>query len=373
MAGIYIHIPFCKQACHYCNFHFSTSLQYKNEFLEALLNEIELKKSIFKNEKIETIYFGGGTPGILSVAEMQQILFAVRENYDCKNVKETTVEMNPDDVTEEKIVGYKKWGVDRISLGVQSFFTEDLEYMNRSHSAAKALESIDMLHNHFKNYTVDLIYGYPLLSDKKLQKNVAHLIEKKTPHISIYGMTVEPKTALDHFIKKGKEKPMVPQQGAHQFEYLMNELAQQGFEHYEISSYAKKGFRALHNSNYWAGKPYLGFGAGAHSYNGKKRAWNIANNALYIKTLAKNELHQEEEELSQTDILNELVMLGLRVTEGLELAKYKSESNAEQYQSLLQKADAHLKNNLLAMSDTHLWLTQKGKLFCDGVSADLFV
>ncbi len=373
MAGIYIHIPFCKQACHYCNFHFSTSLKYKNEFVQALLCEIELRKNEFAELEIETIYFGGGTPGILSVAEMQQILFAIRENYSCKNVFETTVEMNPDDISEEKIIGFKKLGIDRISLGVQSFFEEDLKYMNRSHSATKAIESIEIIAHYFDNYTVDLIYGFPLLNDAKLQKNVAKLLEKNTPHISIYGMTVEPKTALDIFIKKGTEKPMNAEQGARQFEYLMKRLATAGYEHYEISSYAKKGKRAVHNSNYWAGKPYLGFGPGAHSYQGKTRAWNVANNALYIKSLSANKLDQEQETLTQNDILNEMVMLGLRIIEGLNLEKYKNESSAEQYDSLLLKAEPYLKKDFLIKTQSNLQLTNEGKLFCDAVSAALFI
>lgn len=373
MAGIYIHIPFCKQACHYCNFHFSTSLQYKNEFIQALLAEIRLRKSEFDGQMIETIYFGGGTPGLLSVPELDSILQVIRENYNCQNVLETTVEMNPDDVTIDKITGYKKLGVDRISLGVQSFYKEDLDYMNRSHSAEKALESIDIIHEHFKNYTVDLIYGYPLLSDEKLASNVAQLIKKGTPHISIYGMTVEPKTVLDSFIKKGIEKSMVPAQGAKQFEYLMTELAANDFEHYEISSYAKNGFRAVHNSNYWAGKSYLGFGAGAHSFRGITRSWNIANNALYIKSLSKNQLNQEIETLSQKDILNEIVLLGLRVIEGIDLERYERAASKEAYESLLLKANEHIKRGLLEKSETQLWLTTNGRLFCDGVSADLFV
>ena len=280
--------------------------------------------------------------------------------------------MNPDDVSEEKIIGFKKLGVDRISLGVQSFFEEDLLYMNRSHSAHKAMESIEIINNHFRNYTVDLIYGYPLLTNDKLAKNVSTLIEKGAPHISIYGMTVEPKTALDSFIKKGKEKPIDADKGANQFEYLMNRLAQEGFEHYEISSYAKADFRAIHNSNYWAGKKYIGFGPGAHSYDGKKRSWNIANNALYIKSIENNELNQEYEILTQTDILNELVLLGLRITEGLDLAIYKSESTEKEFNELLQKAEEQIQKNLLEKTATHLRLTTKGKLFCDGVSADLF-
>ena len=373
MAGIYIHIPFCKQACHYCNFHFSTSLQYKNEFLAALLKEIELRKGEFFEYEIETIYFGGGTPGILDVEEIEKILLTIRENYNCKRVLETTLEMNPDDVGEEKIIGFKKSGIDRISLGVQSFYEEDLKYMNRSHTSAKAEESIEIIQKHFDNYTVDLIYGYPLLSDEKLQSNVSKLVELGAPHISIYGMTVEPKTALDTFINKGKEKPLNPEQGARQFEYLMHALSAKEYEHYEISSYAKDGYKAIHNSNYWAGKPYIGLGPGAHSFKGNTRSWNIANNALYIKSLGEGLLNQEEEHLTQSDILNELILLGLRVKEGLELEKYKKQSAPEQFAALLAKADIHIQNDLLEKTATHLRLTTKGRLFCDGVSADLFV
>jgi len=373
MAGIYIHIPFCKQACHYCNFHFSTSLHYKNELIAALLNEIALRKNEFDKESIETIYFGGGTPGILTVAEIEKILSAVLKNYACKEIREVTVEMNPDDVTEEKILAFKSLGVNRISLGVQSFFEEDLQYMNRSHSSEKAVQSIELIHEHFTNYTVDLIYGYPLLSDEKLKQNINRLIAIGTPHISIYGMTVEPKTALETFIKKGKEKPMLPEQGAQQFTYLMKNLSKVGFEHYEISSYAKPGFQAIHNSNYWAGKPYVGFGPGAHSFHGNKRLWNVANNALYIKSIEKNELPQEFEELSSTEILNETVLLGLRVKEGLELTAYKKNSSENQFNQLLRQANSFIEKGCLEKSDTHLYLTDQGKLYCDGISAELFI
>lgn len=373
MAGIYIHIPFCKQACHYCNFHFSTSLQYKNEFLSALLNEIELRKEEFSRTKIETIYFGGGTPGILSVKEINLILETLQANYDCNEIQETTIEMNPDDVSLEKIEGFKQAGIDRISLGVQSFYDDDLQYMNRSHSSNRALDSIKIIDKHFNNYTVDLIYGYPLLTDEKLESNVDKLVKLGAPHISIYGMTVEPKTALDSFIKKGKEKPMNSEQGAQQFEYLMQKLSRHGFEHYEISSYAKEGFRAIHNSNYWDGKPYIGFGPGAHSFQGNKRSWNIANNALYIKSLEKNELNQEDELLSIIDILNEMVLLGLRVKEGLNLKLYKEICTVAQYESLLNKAEEYIVKGILEKHESHLKLTVKGRLFCDGISADLFI
>lgn len=373
MAGIYIHIPFCKQACHYCNFHFSTSLKYKNEFLAALLNEIVLRKSDFQEIKVETIYFGGGTPGILSVDEIGRIITAFRVNYSCDSVQEITLEMNPDDVTVDKMVGLQKLGINRISLGVQSFFEEDLSYMNRSHTAEKAAKSIQIIHDHFENYTVDLIYGFPLLTDEKLQDNVGRLVEIGVPHISIYGMTVEPKTALDSFIRKGKEKPMQAKQGARQFKLIMQSLAKQDYEHYEISSYAKKGSRAIHNSNYWAGKPYLGFGPGAHSFQGNKRSWNVANNALYIKSLDQNELHTEHETLSPTDCLNELVLLGLRVKEGLDLKQYQEKSTSDKFKELLHKAEEHIANELLENTGSYLRLTTKGKLFCDGISADLFV
>jgi oxygen-independent coproporphyrinogen-3 oxidase len=372
MAGIYIHIPFCKQACHYCNFHFSTSLQYKNELLRALLNEIELRKDEC-NEPIDTVYFGGGTPGLLSLKEINDILNVLKERFDCLNVLETTIEMNPDDVSEEKVKGLKNLGVDRISLGVQSFYEEDLIYMNRSHDARKAEESIEIIQQYFDNYTVDLIYGYPLLSDDKLSRNVSKLLNYNVPHISIYGMTVEPKTALDAFIKKGREVPMDSDQGARQFEFLIDELESNGYSHYEISSYAKVDHRAKHNSNYWSGKSYLGFGPGAHSFQQDKRTWNIANNALYIQSIDKNELPQEEEVLSATDMLNELVLLGLRVKEGLNLEIYKSKSSSIEFDILLQKANIHIKNKLLELTENHIRLSRKGRVFCDRVSADLFL
>ncbi len=373
MAGVYIHIPFCKKACHYCNFHFSTTLKYKNELLKALLNEIRLRSDVLLHQQIDTIYFGGGTPGILTIPELAALLGAVRQHYLCDNLQEVTIEMNPDDVSDEKITQLKDLGFTRVSLGVQSFFDEDLQYMNRSHDSAKAAESIERIHQHFTNYTVDLIYGYPMLDDTKLALNVNRLITIGTPHVSIYGMTLEPQTALDSFIKKGKEKPMNPEQGARQFNYLMQQLPAAGYEHYEISSYAKKGFRAIHNSQYWSGEPYLGFGPGAHSYFHNQRSWNIANNAAYTKAMHQGLPYQQFETLSEVDLLNEMVMLRLRVSEGLSLAAYKSKSTPFQYATLLKKANSLEREGLVTLTYEHLLLTRQGKLFCDAITADLFI
>ncbi len=374
MAGIYIHIPFCKQACHYCNFHFSTSLDLKNEFMQALLAEIKLRKNELQQEGVKTIYFGGGTPGILHAHEIKDIVDCIHEHFDCAALEELTIEMNPDDVTAKKLLSYKELGIDRVSLGVQSFFEEDLNYMNRSHNAPKALASIELIAAHFKNFSVDLIYGYPLLTDEKLKQNIDTLLQFDPPHISIYGMTVEPKTALASFIKKGKEQDMDLEKQAKQYAYIMERLDGEVFEHYEISSFAKKDFRAKHNTSYWRGEKYLGFGPGAHSFDGiKKRQWNIANNALYIKSLGQGILHAESEELSAMDIANEYVMTSLRRKEGLDFDQYQSLCSTRLLDRLKLRALPYINKDWLAVDDKGIRLTPKGKLMCDGVSADLFI
>ena len=373
MAGIYIHIPFCRQACYYCNFHFSTSLQHKNDFITALLSEIELQKTYLENEEVKTIYFGGGTPSILSIVELEKILQTIYSTYRISTSPEITLEANPDDITAEKLSQWKQIGITRFSIGIQSFFDEDLEWMNRNHTGEEAELCIQQVQEAgFENFSVDLIYGGPTLSDEHWHQNIEKVIALNIPHISCYALTVEPKTALDKMIRQHKKENVDNEKQASHFLLLMNELAAAGYEHYEISNFSKLGYRSKHNSSYWQGGNYLGLGPSAHSFNGESRQWNIANNALYIQSLKNNELNFEREELSLTQRLNEYIMTSLRTMEGLDLNFVKEKFGKEYSDKLQSPVNDNKYNSKLLTLDSRLILTNEGKLFADGIAADLF-
>jgi len=279
MSGIYIHIPFCRQACHYCDFHFSTSLKNKKPFLKALLKESELRRNYLGNEKIQTIYFGGGTPSLLTKDEILFIIDELHKYHEIEPAAEITLEANPDDLSIEKIKELKQTPVNRLSIGIQSFFDEDLKFMNRTHNAEEAVSSVKASQDEgFENITIDLIYGTPTLTNENWEQNLSRALSLNVPHVSCYELTVEPNTALHSFIKKGKIGPLDEQKTAMQFEMVMNRMKAENFIHYEISNFCKEGFYSRHNSNYWSRKKYLGLGPSAHSYNGTSRQWNIANN-----------------------------------------------------------------------------------------------
>jgi oxygen-independent coproporphyrinogen-3 oxidase len=374
MAGIYIHIPFCKQACHYCDFHFSTSLKHKDDLLQCIHQEIKLQKSYLENQTVETIYFGGGTPSLLSASEVDRIIDIVHQNFEVSKQPEITLESNPDDLGIEKLKEFKNTNINRLSIGVQSFFDEDLKWMNRAHKANEAESSIKRAQDYgLENITIDLIYGYPLLSDEKWETNINKTIEFDIPHISSYSMTVEPQTALASFINKGKQIAMDETQSAAQFQILIQELTQNGFEHYEISNFAKPGKYSKHNTNYWRGVHYLGIGPSAHSFNGKSRQWNIANNAKYIQELETKKIPFTLEVLTLENKFNEYVMTSLRTQWGIDLEKIKIDYGLDYKNKLLAFADEHINDNLLAFADEKLKLTLKGKLFADKIAADLFI
>ncbi|MBC7947864.1 MAG: radical SAM family heme chaperone HemW [Chitinophagaceae bacterium] len=369
MAGIYLHIPFCKQACHYCNFHFTTSLRLKNEMVAALLGEADLRKDYLRGEALETIYLGGGTPSLLESEELRSILKKIRSIHTVVADAEITLETNPDDITEERLKGWQDIGVNRLSIGVQSFFEEDLRWMNRAHSAGQAIRSLELAVNIFSNITMDLIYGHPLLSNEKWKKNVDTAISMGIPHLSCYALTVEPKTPLQKMIKMGKVEEVNSDKQSEQFLLLMQWLGDAGYEHYEISNFAKPGFRSRHNSSYWQGKAYLGLGPSAHSFDGNSRQWNVANNTIYIDSIAKGRVPFEKEELTPVQKINEHTMISLRTSEGLDLSNMKSEVKEE----WMKRAGVHLERGLLRMENDHLVLTKEGKLFADGIAADLFI
>ncbi|HTS42829.1 MAG TPA: radical SAM family heme chaperone HemW [Puia sp.] len=373
MAGIYIHIPFCKKACHYCNFHFSTSLKNRNDFVQALLKEIEWQKEYLQHEPVETIYFGGGTPSLLPDAELREIMEKIYRTFDVNGNAEITLEANPDDISREKIKVWKKTGISRLSLGIQSFFDKDLQWMNRAHNADQGITSIHtILDEGMNNLSVDLIYGTPGLTDKNWEKNIERVIALNIPHLSCYALTVEPNTALNTMILHKKTENINPDDQARQFLLLMQWMGKSGYEHYEISNFALPGKRSRHNSAYWQGKKYLGLGPSAHSYNGISRQWNIANNALYIQSLMNNNLLFEKEVLTNIQRLNEYIMTSLRTTEGIDL-RYLSEKFDLATRTAIETNAAHyIKDLKLLKEDLRLKLTNEGKLFADGIAASLF-
>ncbi len=370
MSGIYIHIPFCKQACHYCNFHFSTSLRYKNELIAALLREIEISVSsgVAAPDNIETIYFGGGTPSLCNKDEIQSIIEKLRSFFNVSPAAEITLEANPDDISKEKLNDWKQAGINRLSIGIQSFFEEDLVWMNRAHNAKQAIDSLQLAVATFDNITIDLIYGTPGLTDEKWKQNVEKAIFSGVPHLSCYALTVEPKTPLDKLIRQHRSEDIDPGKQSEQFLLLMQWLEDAGYEHYEISNFAKPGFRSRHNSSYWQGKKYLGFGPSAHSFDGNARWWNIANNNIYIDSIKKGIIPFEKEQLTPTQKLNEFIMISLRTSEGLDLSRI-NETKSKDLQAASRK---YIENGLVKLENNNLRLTQEGKLLADGIASDLF-
>lgn len=325
-AGLYLHIPFCKQACHYCNFHFSTSLKQKDAMVKAILHELELRHDYLDGAEISTVYLGGGTPSLLEISDLVQIFEKINALYPpqpaTRNPQpEITLEANPDDLTPEKLRDLRNHTpVNRLSIGIQSFADDDLRWMNRAHTAHHARQCLDdALSAGFQDLTIDLIYGSPTTTDQQWAENLRIALDYCVPHLSAYCLTVESGTALGHHVAKGKQAPPDEERAARQFEHLMETAAAAGYEHYEISNFALPGRYAVHNSNYWRGVPYLGIGPSAHSFNGHSRQWNIANNALYIKSLSENQVPCEVEALSPTMRYNEYVMTSMRTMWGVDL------------------------------------------------------
>ncbi|MDO3626946.1 radical SAM family heme chaperone HemW [Mucilaginibacter sp. BT774] len=372
MAGIYIHIPFCKQACHYCDFHFSTSLVYKTNLLAALHQEIRLQKEFLSGETIETIYFGGGTPSLLEGEEINHLINIITDLHSVSSGAEITLEANPDDLTLKKLKELKQTPVNRFSIGIQSFFDDDLIWMNRAHRSNEAESSVKRAQDAgFENITVDLIYGYPLLTDQKWKRNLDKVFDLQVTHVSAYSMTIEPRTALASFIKSKKEPPMNEEQSSQQFIQLMEAMKTQGFEHYEISNFCKKGHYSRHNTNYWKGIKYLGIGPSAHSYDGEKRQWNIANNAKYIQAINKKTIPSEIEVLTEENRLNEYIMTSLRTQWGLKLDQLNLIAKGAS-EPLLKVVEGFLERGWVVQKDQTIYLTQTGKLYADHIASELF-
>ncbi|MGV3704935.1 MAG: radical SAM family heme chaperone HemW [Arcticibacter sp.] len=375
MAGIYFHIPFCKQACHYCDFHFSTSQKYKGEILSSMLEELELQKNYLGSETVETIYFGGGTPSVLSPSEIQRFIDRVAVQHHVSSDAEVTLEANPDDLNPQRVKELRETSINRFSIGIQSFFEEDLRWMNRAHNAQEADAAIKRVQDAgFENITADLIYGYPLLTDEKWKSNLGKIHELDIPHVSVYSMTVESKTALAHFIAKGKQPEMNDSQSADQFTYMIGQLREWGFEHYETSNFAKPGHYSRHNTNYWKGVSYLGIGPSAHSFNGETRKWNVANNAKYLSAMLENRIPAELEVLREEDRVNEYIMTSLRTMWGMDLERIDRDFGGGYRDVIEDNARVFVERGWLDRKDGHtLVLSDAGKLFSDHIASELFI
>jgi oxygen-independent coproporphyrinogen III oxidase len=373
MSGIYIHIPFCKQACHYCDFHFSTNFSRKNDMVKAIKKEIMLRKTELQNIPIETIYFGGGTPSVLSVQEILQIIQTIKDNYTVIQNPEITLEANPDDLDEATILQLANSLINRLSIGVQSFFEEDLQLMNRAHNATDADKSVLLAKQYFDNISVDLIYGMPNMTNLRWQQNLQKALELKIPHISSYALTVEPKTALHKMVQTKKVTLIDEELVQEQFHLLVNTLENNGFIHYEMSNFGKPNYFSKNNSAYWQGKYYLGIGPSAHSFNGISRSWNTNNNIKYIHAIEKSILPSESENLTITDRYNEYIMTGLRTMWGVSFNKIEKEFGERYLLYLLDQIKPHVENNFLQVNNQVLTTTLKGKFLSDGIASDLFL
>jgi oxygen-independent coproporphyrinogen-3 oxidase len=374
LAGIYIHIPFCKQACHYCDFHFSTSLRNKEELVSALCKEIELRKDYPGTKQISTIYFGGGTPSVLTKAEIEQILETVENNFVVDKNAEITLEANPDDLNASKTGELADAGINRLSIGIQSFLDEHLQLMNRSHTSVQATDAVkNAQKSGIKNISIDLIYGLPNLTEEKWKYNLEQAFYLDVPHLSAYCLTVEKKTALNHLIKNKSiilpEEPIVLEQ----FETLMEEAGKHGFTHYEISNFCKENMYSRHNSSYWKNETYLGIGPSAHSYDGRSRQWNIANNPLYIKGVTVAEPVFEKEVLSAADKFNEYVMTRLRTIWGINLDFIESNFGKLILEEMLTDSKQYIEDGYMQQNKETVTLTRKGKFLADKIASDLFI
>jgi oxygen-independent coproporphyrinogen III oxidase len=371
-AGLYFHIPYCKKACHYCNFHFSTSLQHKNELVDALLKEIDLTRGK-STRLISSVYFGGGTPSLLLRKELRALMEKTRASFNLIPDLEISFEVNPDDMNEATVPFWKQQGINRLSIGIQSFRDEDLIWMNRAHSAKQASEALELARESgFTNYSIDLIYGLPGLTDDAWRSNLEQAISLGIPHISAYALTVEPRTALDTMIIRGKKEPVDAAQQARQFIILMEMLEAAGYEHYEISNFALPGMRSRHNSSYWQGIPYFGFGPAAHSYDGISRYWNISNNMDYIESLQSGIIPYDKEDLTTNQQLNEYIMTSLRTMEGINLELVEKKWGIGITGDIIKNSSKYASRGMIQNKENRIVLTREGKLFADGIASDLF-
>ena len=370
LAGIYLHVPFCKQACHYCDFHFSTSLRYRERMVAALIRELELRQREWQDHTIDTIYFGGGTPSMLRTDEITQLLDRMRDLATVAPDAEITLEANPDDLTEAKLAELAATGVNRLSIGIQSFYEEDLRFFNRAHNAEEAERCVRWARAAgFENLTIDLIYGSPSTPDDHWRANLDRAFALDVPHLSCYCLTVEEGTALAHFVKTGRAQPVDEDRAARHFDLLLEQTAAAGYEQYEISNFARPGWYSRHNSAYWTGTPYVAIGPSAHGFDGTRRYWNVRHNARYMTAIETGELPQEIETLSMDDRYNEYVLTALRTKWGVTQERLRM-FGAEQH--FLQLAQPYLEAGKMERTGDAYRLTAAGKFLADGIAAVLF-
>ena len=373
MSGIYLHIPFCRQACHYCDFHFSTTLKHKEALLQAMRRELHQRREEMQGRPVETVYFGGGTPSLLSLGEIESFLEQIGREFSLSPDAEITLEANPDDLSPARIAELAAGPVNRLSIGVQSFMPGELRWMNRAHTAEEALQCLEATNRHFDNYSIDLIYGIPGSRPETWQQTLQTALGFDPPHISAYALTVEPATALQSQIDRGLSAEPDEDRTEADFRHLVDTLEAAGYAHYEISNFGKPGFYSRNNTAYWLGKPYLGIGPSAHSYDGRTRRWNVANNLKYIKALEAEDRYFEMESLSQQERYNEAVMTGLRTEWGGSLGRIRDEFGPRFLDYLLNQAQPHLHQQRIRREEERLLLTQKGKFLADGIASDLFM
>jgi oxygen-independent coproporphyrinogen-3 oxidase len=372
MAGIYIHIPFCRKACHYCNFHFSTSLGSAEAVVTSILKEISLRSSE-PIEEIQTIYFGGGTPSILEPEVINKMLQAIKVHYAVSNDPEITLEANPDDITVEKAKAWKQMGINRFSIGVQSFADENLQWMNRAHDASQSIACIHTIREAgFENFSIDLIYGTPGQTQQGWIKDLEKAIAMKVPHLSCYALTVEEGTALHHMIGSGKKEKISADEQAERFETLVQLSSAAGYIHYEISNLALPGKESRHNSAYWESRPYLGFGPSAHSFSGIKRSWNIADNLKYIQSIEAGVLPNEEETLREIDQLNEYIMTSLRSIKGMQKEIIRTRWGMDKLQVISKEIEKFVVAGKITSTEKTWSLSREGRFFADGIASSLF-
>lgn len=374
MTGIYIHIPYCKQACHYCDFHFSTQTRSAPDMIPALLKEIRLRQDYLKNQPVSTIYFGGGTPSLLSGEIVEDILHAIRHTFLLSEQLEVTLEANPDDLTYERLREFASAGINRLSIGIQSFDDKVLRYLNRAHTGSQARESIAVARDvGFRNISIDLIYAIPEASEGRWQRDLKEALEIFPEHISTYGLTIEPGTVFGHQLKSRQLSPVPEEQAAGEYEELMDKLIQAGYDHYEISNFALPGHRSRHNTSYWQGKSYLGIGPGAHSYNGVSRQHNIPNNGRYIDALRQEEIPAIREDLSELDKANEYLLTSLRTSWGIDTKFLASQFRLDLFAQQGEYISRLMEGGLIFEEESKIILTNKGKLLADQITEDLFL
>lgn len=372
MAGIYIHIPFCKQKCSYCDFHFSTTFgPYRQRMIDALTTEIAERSYEFDGVSLETIYFGGGTPSLLTNQELLQIFSSLREHFDISSVNEITLEANPDDITEESVSMWRAVGVNRLSIGLQSFREEDLKWMNRAHNVEEAQNAVQIAKNGgITNLTVDLIYGLPNLDEQIWMDHLKRVVSMEVQHVSAYCLTVEEKTALASMVERKKIVPASEELQSAHFDSMLNYLTEEGYEQYEISNFSKPGFESKHNTAYWQGKKYMGIGPSAHSFNGSNRRWNLSNNTIYMKGIEGEGTYFEIEELSGKDLYNERILTGLRTRKGIDPLQLEQEFGlSEEFHKLVEQ---YIQLGWMKSENESLILTAEGKLRADHIASELF-